>query len=98
MACACFADVREARLPTAPWPGVPLDAWSSSLSRDGYVDRVATVREGIAAGDHYQVNLCRVLSAPLSAGADLRGLAGRLGEGNPAPYAGALRLADLGVD
>ena len=96
--CARFADVRPAPLPAAPWPGVPLGAWSSSLDRDGYLDRVDAVREGIAAGDHYQVNLCRVLSAPVPDTADLRGLAGLLAEGNPAPYAGALRLPDLGVD
>jgi para-aminobenzoate synthetase component 1 len=96
--CARFGDVREARLPAANWPGVPLDAWSSSLDRGGYVERVAAVREGIAAGDHYQVNLCRVLSAPLPVDADLRGLATVLAAGNPAPYAGALRLPDHGVD
>jgi para-aminobenzoate synthetase component 1 len=96
--CARFADVRPAPLASAPWPGVPLAAWSSSLDRDGYVERVATVRDGIAAGDHYQVNLCRVLSAALPAGADLRGLAALLAEGNPAPYAGALRLPGVGVD
>jgi para-aminobenzoate synthetase component 1 len=96
--CARFADVRRAPPPTGSWPGVPLAAWTSSLDRDGYVDRVATVRDGIAAGDHYQVNLCRVLTAPLPAGAELRGLAALLAAGNPAPYAGALRLPDLGVD
>jgi para-aminobenzoate synthetase component I len=96
--CARFADVREAPLPAARWHGVPLAAWGSSLDRGGYLDRVATVRDGIAAGDHYQVNLCRVLSAPLPPGADLRGLAVLLAAGNPAPYAGVLRLPDMDVD
>ncbi len=97
-ACARFTDVREAPAPEAPWPGVPLEAWRSSLDRAEYQAGVAAVRDGIAAGDHYQVNLCRVLSAPLPAGADLRGLAALLAEGNPAPYAGALRLPGLGID
>jgi para-aminobenzoate synthetase component 1 len=96
--CARFAEVRAAPLPAAPWPGVPLDAWSSSLDRAGYLARVATLREGIAAGDHYQVNLCRVLSAPLPADADLAGLSTALAAGNPAPYAGRLRLPDHDVD
>ena len=96
--CARFTDVRPAALPAAAWPGVPLHSWSSSTSRERYLVDVARVREGIAAGDHYQVNLCRVLSAPLPADADLLGLAGLLAEGNPAPYAGVLRLPDHGVD
>ena len=96
--CARFADVREAPLPPAPWPGVPTGAWSSSTGRDEYVAGVGRIRAGIAAGDYYQVNLCRVLSAPLPAGADLLGLAGLLAEGNPAPYAGVVRLPATGVD
>ena len=90
--CARFADVRPAPLPAAGWPGVPEGSWSSSLDRAGYVERVSRLRDGIAAGDHYQVNLCRVLNAPLPAEADLAGLAARLAVGNPAPYAGLVRL------
>ncbi len=56
------------------------------------------VRAGIAAGDHYQVNLCRVLSAPLPPSADLVGLAGLLAQGNPSPYAGVVRLPGHDVD
>ncbi|MEO7979449.1 MAG: chorismate-binding protein [Sporichthyaceae bacterium] len=96
--CARFADVRDAPPPHGPWPGVRGDAWRSSLDRDGYLGRVAAIRDGVADGDHYQVNLCRVLSAPLSEGADLRGLASLLASGNPAPYAGALRLPSAEVD
>ncbi len=96
--CARFAEVRESPPPGGSWPGVPVHTWRSSLGREDYLRRVATVREGIAAGDHYQVNLCRVLSAPLPAGADLRGLAALVAEGNPAPYAGAIHLPAQGVD
>jgi para-aminobenzoate synthetase component 1 len=96
--CARFADVRDAALPAAPWPGVPTSAWSSSMSRAEYVEKVGLVRAGIAAGDFYQVNLCRVLSAPLPPGADLVGLAGLLARGNPSPYAGVVRLPGHDVD
>ena len=95
--CARFADVRAQPLPAAPWPGVPTTAWATSMSREDYVAGVARVREGIAAGDYYQVNLCRVLSAPLPRGADMAGLAGVLARGNPAPYAGVVQLPDDGV-
>ena len=95
--CARFAEVRAQPLPAAPWPGVPTTDWASSMSREDYVTGVARVREGIAAGDYYQVNLCRVLSAPLPRGADMAGLAGVLARGNPAPYAGVVQLPDDGV-
>jgi para-aminobenzoate synthetase component 1 len=68
------------------------------MSRAEYVEKVGLVRAGIAAGDHYQVNLCRVLSAPLPPGADLVGLAGLLAQGNPSPYAGVVRLPGHDVD
>ena len=96
--CARFGDVRVAALPVAPWPGVALEAWTSSMDREQYVVGVARIRDGIAAGDYYQVNLCRVLRAPLPGPADLLGLAGLLQVGNPAPYAGVLRLPDHDVD
>jgi len=35
--CARFSDVRDADLPTAPWPGVPRGSWTSSMSRDAYL-------------------------------------------------------------
>jgi para-aminobenzoate synthetase component 1 len=96
--CARFAEIRKTPLPTAPWPGVPLDAWVSSMDREAYLAGVDQIRTGIAAGDYYQVNLCRVVDAPLPTGADLAGLAGVLAAGNPAPYAGVLRLPDHDVD
>jgi para-aminobenzoate synthetase component 1 len=94
LTCARFADVRAAPLPAAPmpWRGPDPATWSSSLERAAYEAGVATIRDRIAAGEVYQANLCRVLSAPLPAGADLAGLAGVLAAGNPAPYAGVVRL------
>lgn len=96
--CARFSAVRPDPPLPAPWPGVASNAWASSMSRRQYVEGVARIREGIAAGDFYQVNLCRVLSAPLPEGALLRGLAGVLTERNPAPYAGVVSLPAHGVE
>jgi para-aminobenzoate synthetase component 1 len=82
--------------PAAParWTGPTADAWSTSLDRAGYEAGVTRIREHIAAGSVYQVNLCRMLSAPLPPGADPAALAAVLRVGNPAPYAGMLDTGD----
>jgi para-aminobenzoate synthetase component 1 len=98
--CARFADVRRAPLPAGHWPGVPVDTWVSSMSKQAYVAAVERIRSGIAAGDYYQVNLCRVLSASLRGDgppADPAGLAGVLAGGNPAPYAGVVHVPQTGT-
>jgi para-aminobenzoate synthetase component I len=97
LTAARFATVVERPLPVGCWPGVPEGSWVSSLDAGQYVDGVESIRSSIAAGDVYQANLCRVLSAPLPAGADIAGLAALLAVGNPAPYGGFLRLPDHGV-
>jgi len=38
------------------------DRWSTSLDEESYVAGVRRIQEYIAAGDVYQVNLCRVLA------------------------------------
>ncbi|WP_042453247.1 chorismate-binding protein [Streptacidiphilus jiangxiensis] len=102
--CARFADVRsEETIPqTDPggWLGPSRSAWHSSLDRDAYTAGVRRVREHIAAGEVYQANLCRVLSADLPdpARADVDALTARLAHGNPAPYAGTVRLPEHGVE
>jgi para-aminobenzoate synthetase component 1 len=63
--CARFGRVR----PAVPWPGRPwsgpaASAWRSSLDRDAFCEGVRVIREAIAAGDVYQVNLVQHLSAP----------------------------------
>jgi len=82
-----------------PWAMPPRDAWSSSLDRAGYEAGVADIRGRIAVGDAYQVNLCRLLTAPTRRRPDLRALAAALARGNPAPYAMAADVpsADLHV-
>ncbi|NTW39376.1 MAG: chorismate-binding protein [Cellulomonadaceae bacterium] len=82
-------------LPAAGWQGPAADAWTSSLDRDGYLAGVDAIRGAIRAGDVYQVNLCRVLSAPLPAAVgepDAGALQTRLAHGNPAPYAGGVHV------
>lgn len=102
--CARFSDVRkEAVPPPVPgaWRGPATGDWDSSLDRDAYTAGVRRIREHIAAGDVYQANLCRVLSAPLpdgGAGADVDALTSLLARGNPAPYAGTIRLPGHGVE
>jgi para-aminobenzoate synthetase component 1 len=97
--CARFDAVEAASTRTGTsWPGLARDAhWTTSLSRIGFEDRVETIRAHIAAGDVYQVNLTRRLSAPLPEGADIVALGATLTVGNPAPFAALLHLPDPGI-
>jgi para-aminobenzoate synthetase component 1 len=96
--CARFATVRSA-VPWRgrPWVGVRQASWTSSLDREGFEAGVVAIREAIAAGDVYQVNLTRRLSAPLPAGADVAALGAALAEGNPAPFSAVVRLPGHGL-
>jgi para-aminobenzoate synthetase component 1 len=96
--CARFAHVRAAPLPDdgAAWRGPAPRAWSSSLDRSAYQAGVETVRERIAAGEVYQVNLCRTLSAPTDA-SDLVGLAGLLARRHPSRHPALLHLPSAGL-
>lgn len=84
--CLRFAQVRTAGLPVTP-PWQPLaGGWTSSLSRTEYIAAVARIRDHIADGEVYQVNLCRRLAIPLPGCPDLTRLAATISVGNPAPY------------
>lgn len=101
LTCARFADVREAPVPApvpGAWRGPAPEEWTSSLDRAAYTAAVRRIREHIAAGEVYQANLCRVLSAPVAPGADVDALTALLARGNPAPYAGTIRLPEHGVE
>ena len=94
---ARFAEDRPARpWPGRPWRGPAPHAWTSSLDRQAFCAGVDAIRSAIAAGDVYQVNLTRRLSAPLPPGADIAALGAALGRGNPAPYAAVVRLPAAG--
>lgn len=91
-----FATVIAAEMP-APgvrWRGPDPLSWRSSLDESAYIRGVHRIRRYIEAGDVYQVNLCRLLSAPLDSGSDPLALAQLLAAGNPAPYQGVLHLGD----
>ncbi|MFJ9021990.1 chorismate-binding protein [Streptomyces sp. NPDC102259] len=101
LTCARFRDVRrmeDHRFSTVPWRGPRADAWTSSLDRVAFTNGVTRIREHIAAGEIYQANLCRVLSAPIAPEADVMALSGLLAHRNPAPYAGVVRLPRHGIE
>lgn len=103
LTCARFGDVRPDPVPApvpGAWRGPAADDWTSSLDRAAYTAGVRRVREHIARGEVYQANLCRVMSAPLPdpALADVDALTALLARGNPAPYAGTIRLPAHGVE
>ena len=79
------------------WTPVPREAWTSSLSRDEYIDATEQIREAVAAGTVYQANICRVLSTPRE-GRDLRGLGLRLDRQHPAPFSGMVWLPEQQVE
>jgi para-aminobenzoate synthetase component 1 len=98
--CARFERRRPtgaAPRPARPWTGPPLDSWVSSLDAQAFGRRVDAIREAIAAGDVYQVNLTRRLSAPLPDDASMVALGSALAAGNPAPFAAVVELPAAGV-
>ena len=104
--CARFDTVRPARpWPGPPWHGPAPAAWRSSLDRPAFEDGVRRIRAAIAAGDVYQVNLTRRLSAPLPAprggrrtgSTDVAALGATLARGNPGRFSAVIRLPRYGL-
>jgi para-aminobenzoate synthetase component I len=97
--CARFDTVCSPEpLETAQWIGPPRGAWKSSLDRAAFMSGVATIRSAIHEGSVYQVNLTRLLSAPLAQrDADVAALGALLGRGNPAPFSAVVRIPSHGV-
>ena len=87
---------RSLRSPSV-WRGPARESWRSSMDAATHAKAVTTVRELIAAGDVYEVNLCRRLSAPLERGWDVVGLGAALAERHPAPHAATVVLPGAGV-
>ena len=65
-------------------------SWDSSMNRESYTEYVERARQAIAAGEIYQVNACRVLTAKYNGRID--GLFEHLLKSNPAPFASYLHL------
>ncbi len=78
-------------------PSSPTGPWASSLDRDEYAAGVGAIRRAIAAGEVYQVNLCRRMSAPLPTGFRPLALAGALARVNPAPFAATVDAPSAGI-
>jgi para-aminobenzoate synthetase component I len=79
----------------AAWHGPDPSSWTTSLNAQAYRRGVQEIRHRIREGEVYQVNLCRVLTAPVRRDADPWALAAVLGRGNPAPYAAVIDVPDL---
>jgi para-aminobenzoate synthetase component 1 len=75
----------------------PPARWSTSLDQASYEAAVDEVRERIAAGEVYQANICRILSAPVPRPPDMHALGAALARGNPAPYAAVVNAPGADV-
>ena len=96
---AKFSDVMESPLPVASdrWNGIDPSLWASTLNEAAYCDYVDHIREKISIGDVYQVNACRILSAPNKSNHSLLPLAQRISSSNPAPFASYISLPSLEI-
>lgn len=81
------------------WNGPRRDTWTTSVDERQFTAAVERIRSRISAGDVYQVNLTRRLSAALEHPKDLSiyGLSAVLATGNPAPYAATVEVPRLGL-
>ncbi len=73
----------------------PVEGWRSSLEQEAYESAVRRAIDYIRAGDVFQVNLSRRLTAPWQG--DPFALYARLRRSSPAPFAALLRLAGADV-
>jgi len=94
--------VKEPRENSGGWIGPNPADWVTSLDHDAYVAGVERIRGDIREGDVYQVNLCRILTAPLAAddgeiSPDAGALSEILAHGNPARYASRIVIPRIDV-
>ncbi len=94
-------EVKEPPEPGRAWRGPEAGSWTSSLDREAYTAGVERIRDDIREGDVYQVNLCRILSAPLPGSRgeapDAVALSELLAKGNPARHASRIVVPPEGV-
>jgi len=74
----------------------PSGDWSSSLNESEYRNGVEEVRQAIARGEVYQINLCRILSTSTE-NKNLLPLIPRLTAANPAPFLTSLELPEISI-
>jgi len=79
------------------WVGVDSSTWTTSMNREMYERAVDTTRVAISDGDVYQVNICRIRTNGCDPNSDIMALDALLAVGNLAPYAGALRIPEIGI-
>ena len=96
---ARFAKVKQRNLPKAKssWNAISDGSWQSTLDKGAYCAYVERIREKIAAGEVYQVNACRVLSADNKLNPSLLPLTEKILKENPAEFAAYLNLGDIQV-
>lgn len=96
---ARFAKLEQRNLPKAKssWNAISDSSWQSTLDKGAYCSYVERIREKIAAGEVYQVNACRVLSADNKSNPSLLPLTEKILKENPAEFAAYLNLGDIQV-
>jgi para-aminobenzoate synthetase component 1 len=91
---ARFEKVEKAQPPFAVWEKLKSN-WISSQNQVKYESNVERVKQLIATGDVYQVNLCRILSN--NCDQSLLGLANEMLQQNPSPYGAYLKLPGIEI-
>ena len=92
--CIRFAEVLSAPFPSQKWEPVA-EPWTSNFDRLGYMHYVEEIRELIAAGEVYQVNACRQLSA--NHVGSLAGLFSEIQNQHHAPFAAYLKSPEFEI-
>lgn len=91
---ARFTDVTDNSFVSSE-PRPVIGQWRSDTSRSEYIAYVDRIREQIADGWVYQVNACRILSAPCKG--NLAGFMADLIQSNPAPHASYISLPNIEI-
>jgi para-aminobenzoate synthetase component 1 len=94
--CAQFEQVVDAQFITSDSDFVS-SKFKSSMDRDTYISYVHAIQEDVSNGWVYQVNACRMLSAPVEKSFSLAGLFASILKNNPAPYASYLRIPGVEI-
>ena len=92
---AKFATVEKKNFPDQPWQSLQ-SSWTSSLSKDEYINYVERIRDSISDGWVYQVNACRILSNSSDV-KTLAGLFSKILQENPSPLASYLQIPGLNI-